>query len=154
VVANVQTTGVCWPVNAQKVIYRGHAFWIIPVMREFYPAVAMKVPPGKSRTECEELLMRLLSNLSWVEDRGIVVDGIGGGSMPLPMGRDKRSGFAICDEFDLSYFPEPASKDALLALALMREGRGALITLPTLSYPSSGCWRSHSRGMERSGRPG
>jgi hypothetical protein len=59
-----------WPVNAQKVIYRGHAIWIIPVMKDFYPAVAMKVPPGKSR------------------------------------------------------FPEPTSDQALLALALMREGRG------------------------------
>jgi hypothetical protein len=91
-------------------------------MRDFYPAISMKVPPGKS-AECEELLMRFVSNLSWVEERGITVDGIGGGSLPRPMGRDTRSGFSISDEFDLSYFPEPASKDALLALALMREGR-------------------------------
>ena len=27
-------------------------------MKGFYPAVAMKVPPGKSRTECEELVLR------------------------------------------------------------------------------------------------
>lgn len=38
-------------------------------------------------------------------------------------GADER-GFSICEEFDLSYFPEPASERALLALALMREGRG------------------------------
>ena len=105
-------------------MYRGHAFWIIPVMRDSYPAVAMKVPPGKNRAECEELLMRFVSNLSWVEDRGIMVVGIGGGNLPRPMHRDKQNGFSISDEFDLSYFPEPASKDALLALALMREGRG------------------------------
>ena len=48
-VANLQTAGICWPVNAQKVMYRGHAFWIIPVMRDFYPAVATKVTPGKTR---------------------------------------------------------------------------------------------------------
>lgn len=123
IVANIQT-GSSWPITAQKVMYRGHAFWIIPVMRGFYPAIAMKVPPGQARAECEELLMRFISNLSWIEDRGIMVDGISGGNFPRPMHRDKQNGFSICDEFDLSYFPEPASKDALLALALMREGRG------------------------------
>jgi hypothetical protein len=40
------------------------------------------------------------------------------------MGRSKDGGFIICDEFDLSYLPEPSSEKALLALALMREGRG------------------------------
>jgi hypothetical protein len=125
IVANIQT-GVPWPVNAQKVMYRGCSFWILPVMRDYYPAIAMKVPPGKSRAECDELLMRFVSNLSWVVgDWGIMVDGIGGGTLPRPMGRDKWSGgFSIRDEFDLSYFPEQASEDALLALALMREGRG------------------------------
>jgi hypothetical protein len=123
IVANIQTESF-WPVNAQKVMYRGYAFWIMPVMRDHYPAIAMKVPPSNSRAECEELLMRFISNLSWVEERGIMVDGISGGNLPRPMGRDKQSGFSICDEFDLSYFPEPASDRALLALALMREGRG------------------------------
>jgi hypothetical protein len=33
-------------------------------------------------------------------------------------------GFSICVEFDLSYFPEVADEKALLALGLMREGRG------------------------------
>jgi hypothetical protein len=93
--------------------------------RDYYPAVAMKVPPGKGRAECEEMLMRFVSNLSWVKGSGIMVDGISGGTVPRPMGRDKWSGgFSICEEFDLSYFPEPASEHALLALALMREGRG------------------------------
>jgi Methylamine utilization protein MauJ len=124
IVANIQTYGF-WPVNAQKVMYRGHAFWIMPVTREYYPGVAMKLPPGKNRAECEELLMRFISNLSWVKKRGFMVEGISGGNLPRPMGRDKWSvGVSICDEFDLSYFPEPASYEALLALALMREGRG------------------------------
>jgi hypothetical protein len=70
------------------------------------------------------LLMRFLSTLAWVEEKGFLVDGIGGGSLPVPMGRDKTYGFAICEEFDLSYFPEPNNDKALLALALMREGRG------------------------------
>jgi hypothetical protein len=123
IVANIHTDSY-WPVKTQKVMYRGHAFWIIPLIHDHYPAVAMKLPPGKSRSECEELVMRFISNLSWVEDRGIMVEGIGGGNLPRPMARDKRSGFSICKEFDLSYFPDPASQDALLALALMREGRG------------------------------
>jgi len=93
-------------------------------MQGFYPAVAMKVPPGSSRLECEKLLMRFVSNLSWVEDHGFIVEYLSGGSQPVPIGRDKERGFSICEEFDLSYFPEPASERALLALALMREGRG------------------------------
>src|SRR5271168_522750 len=47
-----------------------------------------------------------------------------GGSLPRPMGREKKMGFSISDEFDLSYFREPTDQPALLALALMREGRG------------------------------
>jgi hypothetical protein len=93
-------------------------------MKNYYPAVATKVPPGKTRSECERLLMRFLSNLAWVEEKGFLVDGIGGGSVPAPMGREKTSGFVICEEFDLSYFPEPTEEKALLAMALMREGRG------------------------------
>ena len=40
------------------------------------------------------------------------------------MGRDKKRGFSICEEFDLSYFPEVTNEKAMLALGLMREGRG------------------------------
>jgi hypothetical protein len=122
IIANIET-GSSWPVNAQKVIWRGLPFWIIPVTKGFYPAVAINIPPGKSRAECEELVMRFISTLSWVEGGGFMVVGIGGGDRPRPTGRDKHTGFSICDEFDLSYFPEPASNEALLALALMREGR-------------------------------
>jgi hypothetical protein len=123
IVANIRTDG-WWPVNAQKVMYRGEAVWILPVMKGFHPAVAMKVPQTKSRSECEKLLMRFISNLSWVEGRGFMVEGLGGGSLPAPMGRDKERGIPIGEEFDLSYFPEPTSVEALRALALMREGRG------------------------------
>ena len=123
ILANVETTS-CWPITAQKVRYRGHTMWIIPLMRDRYPAVAMKQPAGMSQEACEKLVLRFLSALAWVEDAGYLVDGVGGGSMPNPMGRSKVGGFAICDEFDLSYLPEPASEKALLALALMREGRG------------------------------
>jgi hypothetical protein len=125
IVANIQTDSY-WPVTSQKVRWRGVDIWIVPIMKGFYPAVAMVVPPGKSRPECEELLMRFLSMLSWVEERGFMVEGggVGGGNLPRPLGRDKERGFSICDEFDLSYFPEITDEKALLALGLMREGRG------------------------------
>jgi hypothetical protein len=123
VLANVQT-GATWPVNSQKVIFHGETIWVMPVMTDRFPAVAVKVPPGKGRAEFERLLLRFLSTLSWVEESGFLVDGVGGGSMPDPMGRQKEGGYSICEEFDLSYFPETTNDRAMLALALMREGRG------------------------------
>jgi hypothetical protein len=125
IVANI-STGSFWPVGSQKVHWRGVDIWIMPVMKGFYPAVAMMVPSGKSRAECEVLVMRFISMLSWVEEKGFSVEGggLGGGNLPRTMGREKERGFVICSEFDLSYFPEVTDPDAMLALALMREGRG------------------------------
>jgi hypothetical protein len=125
IVANISTDSF-WPIASQKVRWCGVDIWIMPIMKGFYPAVALMVPKGKSRAECEELVMRFLSMLSWVEERGVMVEGGGlsGGNLPRPMGRDKERGFSICDEFDLSYFPDIAGEKAMLALALMREGRG------------------------------
>jgi len=123
IVANVSTNSF-WPVTSQKVRWRGIDIWIMPIMKGYYPAVAVMVPPGKSRAECEELVMRFLSMLSWVEGNGYMVEGLGGGNLPRPMGRDKQRGFSICAEFDLSYFPEVTDEKAMLALGLMREGRG------------------------------
>ena len=123
IVANVSTNSV-WPVTSQKVRWRGVDIWILPIMKNCYPAVAVMVPPGKSLAECEELVMRFLSMLSWVEGRGYMVEGIGGGNLPRPMGRDKERGFSICDEFDFSFFPEVTGEKAQIALGLMREGRG------------------------------
>src|SRR4029077_9326616 len=130
IVANIDATS-SWPINSQKVTYRGDVFWIMPIMRGYFPAVAMKIPARLNRAQCEKLMMRFVSMLAWVEDAGFMVEGIGGGNLPRPMGRDKEHGFSICDEFDLSYFPEPNDPKALLALALMREGRG-------LNHPAYG----------------
>jgi hypothetical protein len=91
VVANIQTNSY-WPMKAQKVSYRGVNVWIMPVMKNYFPAVALKVLPGKSKEECERLLMRFISTLSWVEGKGFLVDGVGGGSLPSPMWRDKERG--------------------------------------------------------------
>jgi hypothetical protein len=125
IVANISTDSF-WPIVSQKVRWRGVDIWIMPIMKGFYPAVAMMVPPGRARAECEVLMMRFISMLSWVEEKGYTVEGGGlsGGNLPRPMGRDKQRGFSICDEFDLSYFPEVSNDKAMLALALMREGRG------------------------------
>jgi hypothetical protein len=123
IVASVRTNEA-WPVHSQKVRYRGETLWILPIAHDLYPAVAMKRAPGKSREECERLVMRFVSTLAWVEDAGFLVDGVGGGNLPRQMGRNTQTGVAICEEFDLSYFPEPNNEKALLALALKREGRG------------------------------
>jgi hypothetical protein len=56
VVANVQT-GTSWPVKSQKVLYRGETIWIMPVMTDRFPAVAMKVPP------CRESFVELIAGL-------------------------------------------------------------------------------------------
>jgi hypothetical protein len=124
IVASISTNSF-WPITSQKVRWRGVDIWIMPIMKNLYPATAMKVPPGKSRAECEELVLRFLSTLSWVEERGFPVEGGGlsGGNLPRPMGRDKERGLSICDEFDLSYLPEITDEEAILALGLMREGR-------------------------------
>lgn len=122
IVANVQTDSY-WPVTSKKMRYRGEEVWILPVMKGLYPSVAMKVPPAKGRDGCAKLLMRFLSTLSWIEKHGLSVEGFTGGNLPRPLGREKTMGFSICDEFELQYFPEPQDERALLALALMREGR-------------------------------
>jgi hypothetical protein len=124
VVANVSTSSF-WPMSAQKVRWRGVDVWILPLMKNFYPAIAMRVLPGQERTDCEELLLRFLSTLSWVEERGYLVEGgLSAGDLPRPMGRNQDRGFGICFEFNLSYFPEVANARAMVALGLMREGRG------------------------------
>ena len=123
IVANIQTNSF-WPMKAQKVGYRGVNVWVLPATKNYFPAVTLKVPPGRSNEECERLLMRFISTLSWVERKVFLVDGIGGGSRPSPMWRNKEQDISLCQEFETSYFPEPANERAMLALALMREGRG------------------------------
>ncbi|WP_316187905.1 MULTISPECIES: methylamine utilization protein MauJ [unclassified Bradyrhizobium] len=133
VVANIQPDG-SWPVNAQRVEWRGHAIWIIPLMKKHYPAVAMKVVPGVSRSDCEELLMRFVSNLSWVESCGHIVVELSRSNLPAPLVLLREKGMVTCESFDLSYFPTPTDSRAPLALALMREGRG--LNHPAYSFLS------------------
>lgn len=122
IVANVATHS-SWSVKAQKVPYRGQSVWILPVMRDYFPALAIKRPTALSRDDCQRLLMRFLSTLSWVERADMRVEYFTAGSVPQPAGRTQERGLSIRSEFDLKYFPEPESERALLALGLMREAR-------------------------------
>jgi hypothetical protein len=123
VVASVHTNG-SWPVHSQKVPYRGRDIWILPVAKDVFPGAAIKRPPDLDWIDCQRLLARFLSAVAWVEQTGILVEEFTGGGLPRQMGRTSNPGLIICDEFDLSYLPEPADDKALLALALMREGCG------------------------------
>jgi hypothetical protein len=55
IIANIETDGA-WPIVSQKVRWRGVDIWILPIMKGLYPSVTMKVPLGKSRLDCEELV--------------------------------------------------------------------------------------------------
>lgn len=122
VVIYIRSGGI-WSLTRQRVEWRGQVLWIIPLMKDFYPAIAIKVPPGSNRRDCQEFLMRFLSVLSWVHDCGYIVAGMGGGSSPFPMVGHPETGFTACEEFRLCYLPEPTDSRTQLALALMREGR-------------------------------
>jgi hypothetical protein len=133
IVANLRTTGY-WPVRTQKVFFKGRDIWVLPLMANFYPAVATRMAPGESRRDALKDLNRFLSVLSWVEQHGITVAFVGGGSRPRPMGREKARGFSAVKEFNLAYVPEPTETRPQLALALMREGRS--LNHPAYSFLS------------------
>jgi len=59
IVANISTNSF-WPINSQKVRWRDVDIWIMPIMKGCYPALAMKLPQGRGRDECEELVLRFL----------------------------------------------------------------------------------------------
>jgi hypothetical protein len=123
VVADVEGQ-VFWPIKTQKVSYRGETLWVIPVTQESYGAVAIRTRPGLNRAACQKVLLRFMSSMSWLEQRGVaMVHGFGGGSLPRPSGRPNRVGIGITQQFDLTDLPEPDDARACLALALMREGR-------------------------------
>ncbi len=70
-VANISTDSF-WPINSQKVRWRGVDIWIMSVTKSTYPALAM-------------------STLSWVEEPGFMVEGgVGGGNLPVQRHRRSR----------------------------------------------------------------
>lgn len=112
-----------WPVKGSKINFEGKDFFVIPVTKERYPAIAVKGESYEERLKYEKLLMRLLSVLSWVEGNAIDVEGMGAGPLPNPMGRREEFGASLLKEFDFLYFPRPDNDQQKLALALMREAR-------------------------------
>lgn len=112
-----------WPVKASKINFEGKNFFVIPVTKERYPAIAVKGEGYEERLKYEKLLMRFLSVLSWVESKAIDIEGMGAGSLPNPMGRHEDFGMSLQKEFDFLYFPHPENDKQKLALALMREAR-------------------------------
>ena len=54
--------------KAEKFKYRGKEVWVLPMMRDMFPCVAINGPQGMSREDRERLLMRFLSSVSWVDD--------------------------------------------------------------------------------------
>lgn len=113
-----------WPTKVQKLHWRGVDFWIIPVTKRSYPAVATNANHYRNE-ERERLLMRFISMLSWVEETGYALEGRGlsGGNLPRPMGRPEGHMVLTRGAFDLPYFPEVSDERAMRALGLMREGR-------------------------------
>jgi hypothetical protein len=122
IVANLETA-ISWPERAQKATYLGDDYWLVPITRESYPAVAYNAGNQDRKTASSKIL-RFLSALSWSESSGIIVPYFTGGNLPRPMGREKSLGLSITEELNLTYLPEPAEDKGRLALGLMREGRG------------------------------
>src|ERR1700730_18485446 len=58
---------MAWPVKAKKVRYCGLDLWIMPLMTDPYPAIAVNRPSNILRTECELAVMRFLSTLCWID---------------------------------------------------------------------------------------
>ena len=121
IVANIETS-IAWPVTVQKITYKKYEYWIIPVTRDAYPGIAARVE-GISREEQQRKMMRLLSIISWVEDKGVALKSFTGGSFPHPQSKHSESGFIVRNNFDFTYLPVIDDENTMLTLALMREGR-------------------------------
>lgn len=136
IIAYVESS-MAWPTRAQKVTYRGTHFWIIPITKDACPAVAVRAY-GASNEELRERISRFVSVLSWVASSGVLIESFGGGSHLFAyLKPSQRGGGFVCDRLDLRYLPAISDPKAMLALALMREGRG--LRHPAYSFLSF--WR-------------
>lgn len=120
---NIETRAP-WPSKPQSFEFEGHEVWVIPLSTDHYPGLATKLAIDLERVEGFALLHRALSVLTWLQNTGAVVTYMTGGNLPRMMGRQRSSGNALRDEFDLSDLPILVNPVAKLALALIREGRG------------------------------
>src|SRR5271165_3651628 len=123
IVASVEPR-MAWPVEPQKLVYGGIELWILPVTKDHHPGVAVNRPRTMPVEDAQRVILRFLSAISWVEERGVVLESFTGGNLPRPIMRRQTHVLAIQEDFDFSYLPEPADEKAQLALALMREGLG------------------------------
>lgn len=122
VVANLDTS-ISWPVASEKYEYAGDTFYLIPLTKDHYPAIAYKrqsetIPVARSK------ILRFLSAVSWAESAGALVASFTGGSLPRPNYREKTHGHVITGDLALTYLPEVQDAKQAIALGLMREGRG------------------------------
>ena len=79
-VANVTSSTGGWPVTLQGVSYNGVRVWVLPIMKDRAPALAVNRPAGFDRGDAERLLMRLASAISWITRSGIIIEDFSGGS--------------------------------------------------------------------------
>lgn len=125
-----------WPVRAQKIVYLGQEYWIIPITTDAYPGVAVKardIPKEVLR----ERILRFVSVICWIADSGASLVSFGGGSHLIAYSRPNGGGRTICNQIDLRYLPEITDPKAKLALALVREARG----LRHIAYSFLTFWR-------------
>lgn len=114
-----------WPTSVQKIIYRGHALFMLPQFGDYYPSVVVQQGKGLGTfEEAQVLILNFLSALSWVEEQGALVEFWSGGNRPRPFAGFSRSGFrmVLTDHFDCHYLPEAIDQHARWALAFFREG--------------------------------
>lgn len=126
-----------WPTRPQCLNFAGHQTWIIPITSEEHPGVAMKRDPDLNQEDAEAILYRLLSVISWREGQGIAVAYRTGGGLPRMMGLNKKTGFAIREEFDFTEIICPEDERSRVALALVREAR----SLNHFGYSFLSYWR-------------
>jgi hypothetical protein len=112
-----------WTLTVQKVLYREAELWVLPVMKEHYPGVALNRPVSMAREAAERLLMQFCSSLAWIENGGVLVEHMTENRWVMPMGRQQRFGYSVQSDFDFSYLPQPEQEKGKLALAIMREAR-------------------------------
>jgi hypothetical protein len=84
--AGVIPTTIPWPTTAQKVTFRGQGVWILPVMRDRQPCIAIIRPRDLNIADAERLFCNLASSIAWVERGGLIIDGVRRASRCTPMG--------------------------------------------------------------------
>ncbi len=122
VVANLDTS-ISWPVASEKYQFAGDTFYLIPLTKNHYPAIAYK-RQSETLPEARSKILRFLSAVSWAESAGALVASFGGGRLPRPNYREKTHGHFITGDLALTYLPEAQDANQWIALGLMREGRG------------------------------